>query len=171
VLVVPAPPPARGRVALRLLKVETAEAILTNRRQEDWSPGYPQDGDRDIARWLTGHRPAPGEDPLYQPREIVDLGSGLAVGTIGCHRPPDAGGVVEIGYGIAPEVRNQGLTSEAARLLLAELAVGGAVRLVTARTRPDNPSSHAVLRHNGFDQVGGDPDGYLVWHLALAAGG
>jgi RimJ/RimL family protein N-acetyltransferase len=170
VLVVAAPTPARGRVALRLLTVETAEAILANRRQTDWSAGYPQDGDRDISKWLTGHRPAAGDDPLYRPREIIDLSTGRAVGTIGCHRPPDEEQRVEIGYGIAPEVRNQGLTSEATRLLLAELAVGGAVRLVTARTRPDNPSSHGVLRHNGFTQVGADPDGYLVWHLTLPVG-
>jgi [ribosomal protein S5]-alanine N-acetyltransferase len=170
VLGVSAPPTARGRVALRPLTLPTAQAILARRRQPDWSSGYPGDGDRDIAKWLTGHPPTEASDPLYLPREIIDLTSGLVVGSIGCHRPPDDEMAVEIGYGIAPEVRNQGLTSEAARLLLAELVMGG-VQLVTARTRPDNPPSHAVLRHNGFETVGSDADGFLVWHLRLESPG
>jgi RimJ/RimL family protein N-acetyltransferase len=161
-------PAAIGRVSLRALTVDAANDILAGRRRPGWSLGYPTAGDRDIARWLAGHPPRRETDPLYLPRQIVDTASGLAVGGIGCHQPPDERMSVEIGYGIAPEVRNQGLTTEAVRLLVAELRVAG-IRLVTARTHADNPPSQAVLRHNGFVGTGVDVEGLLVWHLTLVA--
>jgi RimJ/RimL family protein N-acetyltransferase len=159
-------PDAMGRVTLRDLTLDAAEDILAGRRGTDWAAGYPTPGDRDIARWLTGHPPGRETDPLYLPRQIIDLHSGLAIGGIGCHQPPDEQLTVEIGYGIAPEVRNQGITTEAVRLLVAELRVGG-IRLVTARTHADNPPSQAVLRHNRFSTTGVDPEGLLVWRLPL----
>ncbi|HLH99597.1 MAG TPA: GNAT family N-acetyltransferase [Acidimicrobiales bacterium] len=155
-----------GRVALYDLDLSTAADILAGRRQDDWSAGYPTDGDRDIARWLVDHPPPAGTDPLYLPKQIVDARRGLVVGGIGCHRPPDRDRRVEIGYGVAPEARNQGLTSEAVRLLVAGLRMAG-VHTVVARTARDNPPSQAVLRHNGFVGVGVDPDGLLRWELRL----
>jgi RimJ/RimL family protein N-acetyltransferase len=159
-------PDAKGRVTLRDLTIDAANDLLGGRRRADWSPGYPTAGDRDIARWLTGHPPGRETDRVYLPRQIVDLRTGLAIGGIGCHQPPDEDLTVEIGYGIAPEVRNQGLTTEAVRLLVAELRVAG-ISTVRARTHADNPASQAVLRHNLFTPAGVDPEGLVVWHLTL----
>ncbi len=160
-------PTERRRVVLRDLTLPAADAILAGRRRPDWSAGYPTEGDRDIARWLSSHRSEADSDPLYLPKQIVDTSTGLAIGGIGCHQPPDEHLTVEIGYGIAPEWRNQGITTEAVAMLLAELRAGG-VRLVTARTRRDNPPSQAVLRHNGFVETGVDNEGLIVWQLRLA---
>lgn len=154
------------RVELRPIDVTLARQILDGRRQQDWTDGYPTEGDRDIARLLFERPMRASEEPLWRPHQIVHAATGLVIGGIGCHRAPDPSGTVEIGYGIAPEWRNQGLTSEAVGLLVAALADAG-VRTVVARTRTDNVASQAVLRHNAFVQGGAGPDGLLVWRLVL----
>ena len=153
------------RVVLRDLEPDAAGDIIAGRRRPDWSPGYPTDGDRDIARWLVEH-PLGRVDTLYQPKQIVDGSSGLVVGGIGCHRPPSESATVEIGYGVAAEARNRGITTEAVRILVEALGQAE-IRLVTARTDVDNPASQVVLRHNGFVQAGLDGDGLIVWHRPL----
>lgn len=158
-----APPP---RVALRPLDAATARAILDGARQADWSAGYPTPGDRDIARFLFEHPRGKDRRTLWLPHQIVHTATRTVMGGIGCHRPPDATGRVEIGYGIAEEWRNQGYTTEAVRTLLSALAHGG-VKLVVARTDIDNRASQAVLRHTGFAQIGVGVDGLIIWHLPL----
>lgn len=145
-----------------------ARAVLDGRRQPDWSPGYPTEGDRDISRFLTDRPPPLGAAELFLPYQIVVADARTVVGGIGCHRPPDETGTVEIGYGIAPEWRNQGITSEAVGLLVERLRDSG-VRTVTARTAPANLPSQAVLRHNGFTQGGLGHDGFVLWLLVLRA--
>ncbi len=153
---------------LRLLDEATARSVLAGRRLADWSPGYPTDGDRDVARWLVQPRTPPPVDPLFRPYQVVVTANSTVVGGIGCHRPPDGNGSVEIGYGIAPEWRNQGLITEAVRILVDALAYGG-VRTVVARTDRTNLSSQAVLRHVDFVLVRVDPDGLLRWERPVAA--
>jgi RimJ/RimL family protein N-acetyltransferase len=160
------PSACRARIVLRPLDTPTARAILDGDRRADWSPGYPTDGDRDIARFLFEHPRSTDPRPLWLPHQIIHAASHTVVGGIGCHRPPDAQGRVEIGYGIAEEWRNQGYTSEAVRTLVGALGAAG-VTLVIARTRPDNEPSQSVLRHNDFSKVGVGTDGLIIWHLAL----
>ena len=141
--------------------------MLSGQRLPDWTAGYPTDGDRDVARWLVQPRGTGPVDPLFRPYQIVVAESGSVVGGIGCHRPPDSAGSVEIGYGIAPEWRNQGLTTEAVRILVDALAFGG-VRTVVARTDRANTASQAVLRRVDFVFVRVDPDGLLRWERPVA---
>jgi RimJ/RimL family protein N-acetyltransferase len=160
------PAARRTRIALRPLDLVTARAVLDGRRSADWSPGYPTAGDRDISRFLTDRPPPPGAPEVFGPYQIVVSASGTVVGGIGCHRPPDDSGSVEIGYGIAPEWRNQGLTTEAVGLLVERLASAG-VSTVTARTAPTNLASQTVLRRNGFDEGALGNDGFVLWTLVL----
>jgi RimJ/RimL family protein N-acetyltransferase len=155
------------RVVLRPLDMATARAILDGEREPDWSPGYPTVGDRDIARFLFEHPRSADVRPLWLPHQIIDAATRTVIGSIGCHRPPDAKWRVEIGYGIAEEWRNQGYTTEAVRILVEALAASG-VKLVIARTNVDNQPSRAVLRHTGFERVGVGIDGLIIWHLPLA---
>ncbi len=162
-------PAARtDRVVLRPLDLTMARTVLEGQRQADWSPGYPTEGDRDISRFLTERPPPPDAPVVFLPQQIVVDPEGLVVGGIGCHRPPDEAGTVEIGYGIAPEWRNHGLTTEAVGLLVERLWDSG-VRTVTARTAPANLPSQAVLRRNGFTQGGLGHDGFVLWLLVLRA--
>jgi RimJ/RimL family protein N-acetyltransferase len=158
-----APPP---RIVLRPLDQATARAILDGERRPDWSGGYPTAGDRDIARFLFERPPTEGTPSLWLPHQILHSSTGTVIGGIGCHRPPDANGSVEIGYGIAAEWRNQGLTTEAAATLIRAFA-GAGVRTVVARTDADNIPSQAVLRHIGFARHGVGADGLLIWQRAL----
>lgn len=155
---------------LRPLDLVTARAVLDDRRSADWSPGYPTAGDRDISRFLTDRPPPPGAPEVFHPYQIVVSASGIVVGGIGCHRPPDESGSVEIGYGIAPEWRNQGLTTEAVGLLVERLATAG-VTTVTARTMPTNLASQAVLRRNGFTEGRLGGDGFVLWMLVPGSRG
>ncbi len=156
------PAARRTRIALRPLDLVSAHAVLEGRRSADWSPGYPTAGDRDISRFLTDRPPPPNAPEVFNPYQIVVSASGTVVGGIGCHRPPDETGSVEIGYGIAPEWRNQGLTTEAVGVLVDRLAAAGVAR-VTARTAPTNLASQAVLRRNGFTEGGIGHDGFVLW--------
>ncbi len=154
------------RILLRPLEIEMARAVLSNDRRPDWSPGYPTEGDQDISRFLTDRPPPPEVPELFLPYQIVLARVGTVVGGIGCHRPPDGTGTVEIGYGIAPEWRNQGLTTEAVQVLVEMLRSGG-VRKVTARTAPANLPSQSVLRNAGFSCSSRGDDGFVLWELAL----
>jgi RimJ/RimL family protein N-acetyltransferase len=67
-----------------------------------------------------GISPANSPDP-WLPLQVREVARDLAVGGAGFHTVPDADGVVEIGYGIAPGSQCSGVASEAVALLI-ELA-------------------------------------------------
>lgn len=91
-------------------------------------------------------------------RAVVDAESGAAVGHAGFHGPPDASGMVEVGYSVDPRHRRRGY----ARALLAELLRRAGeepgVRTVRATVAPDNAASLATLAGSGFVQVGEQHD-------------
>src|SRR4051812_14202804 len=65
---------------------------------------------------------------------MVDRATGRVIGSCGFKDPPDADGMVEIAYGVAAELQNQGFATEAAQALV-EFAFGtGRVRVVRAHT-------------------------------------
>lgn len=94
------------------------------------------------------------EDPAAAPwlvRAIVLRAERRAVGFITFHAPPDARGMVEIGYEVLPAYRRRGYAREAAAALLAWARDHGA-RTVRASVSPDNVASRAMLA--GYVQVG-----------------
>jgi RimJ/RimL family protein N-acetyltransferase len=138
------------RLDLIPLTDDDAEAILAGSRDgRPWSPGYPTPGDIETAGW-----PAP-VDPRWATLQVVERATGLAIGGIGCHGAP-AGGVVEIGYGIAPEVRGRGIATEALAAFVAFLEVQPEVRIIRAATDADNEPSQRVLERCGFVAVARD---------------
>ena len=86
-------------------------------------------------------------------------------------KDPVREGAVEIGYGVAPARRGQGVATAAVRALMPVLG-GHGVRLVRAETARDNPASGRVMQKAGFVRVGDrvDPeDGLLdLWECALS---
>ena len=109
----------------------------------------------------------PSELPwLY--RAAVLRSSGEVVARGGFHAPPDADGMVELGYSVAPPWRRQRLATELAGGLLGWAREQGAVRCV-ASTAPDNAASQAVLARLGFARTGewmDETDG-LEWVFTL----
>ena len=91
-------------------------------------------------------------------RAVVDAESGAVVGHAGFHGPPDASGMVEVGYSVDPRHRRRGY----ARALLAELLHRAGeepgVSTVRATVSPDNVASLATLVGSGFVQVGEQQD-------------
>lgn len=87
---------------------------------------------------------------------IVRAADGLVVGDIGFHAPPDERGVAEIGYGLAPSARGQGLASRAVRLLCAWGFQQPNLAAVIAETSVQNLASIRVLAACGFTAISGD---------------
>jgi RimJ/RimL family protein N-acetyltransferase len=94
--------------------------------------------DPDVAPWLA--------------RAVYGRPAAAVVGRAGFHGPPDARGMVEIGYAIVPEFRRRGYARAAVGELLVYAAEHGA-RTVRASVSVENLASLAVIRGNGFEHV------------------
>ncbi|MFB7589116.1 GNAT family N-acetyltransferase [Streptomyces sp. NPDC056169] len=148
---------ATERLLLHPLSVAEAERILAGEPgdQDLWGDGYPGAGDvRANTGFLRGvaERGDPGAFRLY---EIRLRDSGVAVGGIGFHGPPDELGVATIGYGLTPGVRGNGYASEALRAVL-ELARQAGAEGVKGDADVDNPPSHRVMEAAGMARVAAD---------------
>lgn len=114
-------------------------------------------GDAHVLAMRLGQLAAdPAEEPwLY--RVAVRKGTRQVIGRAGFHAPPDAEGMVEIGYSVAPDFRRQGFATEMARGLMAWGAAQGATRCL-ASVRPDNVASLATIDKLGFVKIGEQMD-------------
>jgi RimJ/RimL family protein N-acetyltransferase len=85
------------------------------------------------------------------------------VGWGGFKGPPGDGGVVEIGYAIAPAHRGRGIACAAVREMLREAGASGNVSAVIAHTLAEPNASTRVLERTGFARDGEGPDGAWRW--------
>jgi len=106
-------------------------------------------------QWLAVLRQAPPSAP-----DVWGLGffvvhrmDACVIGSAGYKGPPDAAGMVEIAYGIAPSYEGQGYASEAAAALVA-FALDHGARLLRAHTLPVSNASGRILLKCGFRHVG-----------------
>jgi len=90
------------------------------------------------------------------------------VGGGGFKGPPDASGVVEIGYSMLSSFREQGLATEAVNALVEWAFSTGQVGEVIAETLPHLIASQRVLEKTGFVETGTrDEDGVKIVRFAL----
>jgi RimJ/RimL family protein N-acetyltransferase len=87
-------------------------------------------------------------------RAVVALPEGVVVGHGGFHGPPDADGVVEVAYSVAPEFRRRGYAKAMLGALLERADADPRVTAVRASIRPDNFGSRATIAGFGFRKVG-----------------
>lgn len=117
--------------------------------------------------WLAQLRAAEPNtaDPWVHGFAVVHRASDSVIGSTGFKGPPDAEGVVEIAYGIAPAYQGRGYATEAAAALVAFAFNRAQVKLVRAHTLPTNTASIRVLAKCGFTHTGEvvDPEDGLVW--------
>jgi ribosomal-protein-alanine N-acetyltransferase len=73
---------------------------------------------------------------------------------------PDQEGVVEVGYSIVPENRNQGYATEMARGLIAWAFQEKGIKAVTAACLDNNIGSIKVLEKVGMRRL--EPDGNML---------
>jgi RimJ/RimL family protein N-acetyltransferase len=143
-------------ISLRLITPERARRVLTRipPADERWAPGYPTDGDLvaiDGRLRQQAHGIDPGPFGIY---DIVDR-TGMIVGGAGFHGPPDAQGVVEVGYDVVESEQKKGYAT-AALVMLCDLARQNGARLVVARARPRNLASRRVMEKAGLHYTGED---------------
>lgn len=139
-----------------------AKRVSRNRRDPrvdpPWADGYPMEGDQRACLAYLRQLPVIGGAARSQPFGYYQiLVAGEVVGGIGFHGPP-RDGVVEVGYGVVPAVRRQGVATAALRLILDVAAGFERVRIVCGRTAPDNIASQRVMQSAGMQMVGRDPD-------------
>jgi RimJ/RimL family protein N-acetyltransferase len=142
--------------ALSLRQIDRSGALSILERScppgRRWAVGYPTDGDLEAAR-LFIRRLGEGEEPgPFGIFEILEGPDHEVVGGIGFHRPPGADGAVEVGYGIVPSRWNQGICTDALRVIVAVARDNGASR-VEARSLPSNGASRRVMEKVGLHFV------------------
>ncbi|MEV0678763.1 GNAT family N-acetyltransferase [Actinosynnema sp. NPDC050436] len=106
--------------------------------------------------WRMRHRQAE-EDPAsaaWVTGVIWDERRRLAVGRAGYHGPPDADGMVEVGYAVHPDHRRRGYARAALEALLRRAAGEPGVRTVRATISPDNEPSYRLVAQYGFVENG-----------------
>ena len=109
------------------------------RRTWEYRAGQVAD-DPSSAAWVTG--------------VIWDLDRQVAVGRAGFHGPPDADGMVEVGYAVDPALRRQGYGRAALAALLERAAADPAIVVVRASVSPGNVASERLIASFGFVRVG-----------------
>lgn len=85
---------------------------------------------------------------------IIDRETAMVIGDIGFHGPPDADGLIEVGYSVELEWRRRGIATEALAALLAWVEREPGVTGVVARCAPDNAPSIRLLEAHGFRREG-----------------
>ena len=105
------------------------------------------------------------EDERYGVWVIVERESSTVVGDIGFFGPPDAAGVLEVGYSIVPDRRRRGYASEAASALVTWALDQPGVEKIVAACDADNAASLLTLDRVGFRQTG-EADGHVHWERA-----
>jgi ribosomal-protein-alanine N-acetyltransferase len=101
------------------------------------------------------------EDPgraRWVARAAVDRGTGRVVGHAGFHGPPDATGMVEVGYAVDPVHRRKGYARAMVLELLRWAQDDPRLATVRATISPDNLASLATIAGLGFVLVGRQDD-------------
>jgi ribosomal-protein-alanine N-acetyltransferase len=119
--------------------------------------------------WLARLAVATTVDPWVLGFSVVHAGSGDAIGSCGFKAPPDADGMVEIAYGLAPAHQNQGYATEAAAALVQFASADARVKVIRAHTFEDANASARVLAKCGFHPCGQviDPEDGPVWRWEI----
>ena len=106
-------------------------------------------------------------------RVIWDPSLGRSVGQAGFHGPPDARGMVEMGYAVDPEYRRRGYARAAVVDLLARARREPSVRVLRATVSPGNVASEHLTAAFGLVRVGeqwDEEDGLeIVYELGVDA--
>jgi RimJ/RimL family protein N-acetyltransferase len=116
------------------------------------------------AAWLARLDAAVSPDPFVHSFSLVRKDSGAVIGQCGFKGPPDAGGMIEIAYGVSPDQEGRGFATEAAQALRDFALTFERVRTVLAHTLPAAKASRRILAKCGFEHVGEvtDPEDGVV---------
>jgi [ribosomal protein S5]-alanine N-acetyltransferase len=113
-----------------------------------------------------------GADPAWGSYLIIHRADRALIGLGGFKGAPDEEGMVEIGYGTAPEYRGKGYATEAARGLIDHAFMQASVQKVWAHTLAEPNASTHVLRKSGVENIGSfdDPEDGPIWRWEIVKG-
>lgn len=81
-------------------------------------------------------------------------GGRTLIGGAGVKGPPDANGIIEVGYGIVGEFQRQGFATEATSALIGWTLRDPRVKRIDAETFPNHVPSLGVMRRLGMTSLG-----------------
>jgi len=121
-----------------------------------------------IAQLGTATEPDPWKFGFAVVHKIDDT----VIGLCGFTDPPDADGVAEIAYSIAPQYQGRGYATEAAQAVVDFAFASGQVSVVRAHTLAETNASTRVLEKCGFKKIATvvDHENNLIWRWELANG-
>jgi RimJ/RimL family protein N-acetyltransferase len=125
--------------------------------------------DRDVAPGWPHDDTLPGLSFIDHGGEaflIID-DDGRIAGECGTKAPPDADGMVEIGYGLGTGSRSRGLGTAAVAALVERLKAKPGVRRIEAEVHAQNIPSLRVVERQGLVRLGNPSAGYLRYRLDL----
>ena len=147
------------RLALIALPGPVIDDVIANGRQAfvrlvgvGYPPGWPLE-DRHVLD-LRRRQISEGADHRWLLRAVVTRTVPVMVGRVGFHGPPDANGMVEIGYKIDAEHRRRGFGFECAHRLIESAERLPQVSVVRASIAPDNAPSLRIAERLGLRRVG-----------------
>jgi len=119
--------------------------------------------------WLDRVRASPVLSPWTHGFAIVECMSDAMIGSCVFKGPPDAEGVVEIAYEIAPAHQRRGYEREATWAVSHYALEGAGARCIRVHTRQEQDSSARVLLACGFSLIGPAdmPDDEIVYRWEL----
>ena len=94
----------------------------------------------------------------YYLRVAVLRSRAVIVGSCGFHARPDDAGMIEVGLGVVPEFRRQGLAQEMLLAMWAWIVDEPGVRTLRYTVSSENAPSQAIIRKFGFTHVGVQED-------------
>jgi RimJ/RimL family protein N-acetyltransferase len=147
-------------VKLEPVDIATVQALLAgDMGGRDIAPGWPH-ADTGAGLSFVQHG---GEGFL-----VID-DDGRVAGECGTKAPPDADGMVEIGYGLAAGSRGRGLGTAAVAALVDRLRAEPPVRRIEAEVHAHNIASLRVIERQGLVRLDNPSTGYLRYRLDLDA--
>ncbi len=144
---------------------DTLVSLLGLPAPESWPPEH---NDQDTRNWtremMARHPDEPGYGFWYK------VADGILAGICSFKGPPDAGGVVEIGYSVIEAMQRRGLATRAARVLVERAFRDPRVKSVAAETLPPLIASQTVLSRRGFALADRrvDPEEGEIWRYLVA---
>ena len=93
-------------------------------------------------------------------RFLIEKKDGSKIGHIGTHL---FGGMLEIGYAIAPNERGHGYGTEAVKMMVDYLFMSRNIVRIGSATHVENRAAQKVLENAGFTREGIERKGIFVW--------